>query len=153
MSSYLILGGTGFIGRNLVAYLLKEELAKKIRVADKKAPELNNMLESEEEVFNDEKQVEFIQADLARDNMVQKAFAGEKFDVVVNCAGESELGLTEECYQERVVDVSEKCAKAAAAVGAPVLQIADVLEKNRNSVGSPTSRARSSHRPSWRLPT
>lgn len=30
--------------------------------------------------------------------MVQKAFAGEKFDVVVNCAGESELGLTEECY-------------------------------------------------------
>lgn len=55
MSSYLILGGTGFIGRNLVGYLLKEELAKKIRVADKKAPELNNMLESEEEVFNDEK--------------------------------------------------------------------------------------------------
>ena len=66
-----------------------------------------------------------MQADLARDNMVQKVFAGQKFDVVVNCAGESELGLTEECYQERVVDVSEKCAKAAAAMGAKFIQISD----------------------------
>jgi len=34
----LICGGTGFIGRNLVAYLVENNLAESIRVADKVMP-------------------------------------------------------------------------------------------------------------------
>ncbi|KAH9490689.1 hypothetical protein Btru_032799 [Bulinus truncatus] len=36
----LILGGTGFIGRNLVDYLVRNSLAKKIRVVDKVPPQM-----------------------------------------------------------------------------------------------------------------
>ena len=46
--SYLILGGTGFIGRNLVDQLIKDEVATKIRVVDKRAPEMSNMSAAQE---------------------------------------------------------------------------------------------------------
>ena len=36
--AYLILGGCGMVGRNLVQYLIANNLAKKIRVADKAMP-------------------------------------------------------------------------------------------------------------------
>ena len=35
---WLIAGGMGFIGRNLVKYLLDNNLASDIRIADKKMP-------------------------------------------------------------------------------------------------------------------
>jgi hypothetical protein len=36
--AYLILGGCGMVGRNLVQYLIHNNLARKIRVADKAMP-------------------------------------------------------------------------------------------------------------------
>uniref|UniRef100_A0A8W8P4F6 3-beta hydroxysteroid dehydrogenase/isomerase domain-containing protein n=1 Tax=Magallana gigas TaxID=29159 RepID=A0A8W8P4F6_MAGGI len=36
----LVLGGTGFIGRNLVTYLVQNDLVSKVRVADKVPPAL-----------------------------------------------------------------------------------------------------------------
>lgn len=36
--AYLILGGCGMVGRNLVQYLISNNLARKIRVADKAMP-------------------------------------------------------------------------------------------------------------------
>ena len=59
MPSYMILGGCGFIGRTIVEHIQKEELAAKVRVVDKRSAEMANMLETQEEMFNDESFVEF----------------------------------------------------------------------------------------------
>ena len=50
-------------------------------------------------MFDNEKFVEFVQADLSRDDHVERAFAGKKFDYVVNCAGETALGLDPKIYE------------------------------------------------------
>lgn len=52
---------------------------------------------------------------------------------MINCAGENELGLDEAVYQERVIDVTEKCAKAAAAMGAKFIQISDARVYKQSS--------------------
>lgn len=133
--TYLVLGGTGFIGRSVVDYLVKEEIATKIRVADKKAPEMSNMTTDQEEIYNDEKLIEFVQADLSRDAMVAKVFTG-KFDFVINCAGETELGLNEAAYEERVVQVTQKCAQAAAKMGSKYVQISDARVYKPNKLAA-----------------
>lgn len=60
MSKYLILGGCGFIGRAVVDLIRKEELATKIRVADKKPASMSNMVESQEELYDDESFMDFM---------------------------------------------------------------------------------------------
>lgn len=56
--------------------------------------------------------------------MIPKAFEG-KFDFVINCAGDNELGLDEKVYDERVVAVTQKCATATLKMGAKFIQISD----------------------------
>lgn len=38
LPAYLVLGGCGMVGRNLVEHLVNNNLARKIRVADKAMP-------------------------------------------------------------------------------------------------------------------
>ena len=64
MSNFLILGGVGFIGRNLVEQLLSTGVAKKIRVADKAMPALANLSEAHKKVFASDL-VDYKQANLA----------------------------------------------------------------------------------------
>lgn len=66
MARVLILGGVGFIGRNLVQYLISNNLASKICVADKVLPEVAGLNETELAMFKGEK-VTFKQCNLARD--------------------------------------------------------------------------------------
>lgn len=47
----LILGGCGFIGRNLVAYLLKNDLCSHIRVVDKVLPSVAFLNGAHKEAF------------------------------------------------------------------------------------------------------
>lgn len=47
----LILGGCGFIGRNLVSYLVKNDLASHIRVVDKMLPSVAYLGPEHKEVF------------------------------------------------------------------------------------------------------
>ena len=49
--SCLIFGGTGFIGRHLVAYLTREQLCGRIKVVDKVPPELSWMNEEHQAAF------------------------------------------------------------------------------------------------------
>lgn len=49
--------------------------------------------------------------------MVNRAFEGEKFDYVINLAGETKYSQTEEVYKENIIDVSVTCGKAAAKNG------------------------------------
>jgi len=60
----LVLGGLGFIGRNLVSYLVGNNLAGHIRVADKGLPALVGLSEKHAAIFE---KIEFKQANLARE--------------------------------------------------------------------------------------
>jgi len=116
----LVLGGLGFIGRNLVQYLVDNNLVGKIRVADKVLPDLAGLTEKQLKLFKgDAAVVEFKQANLAREVMVNKVFDQESFkiDFVFNLAGETKYSQTEEVYKENIIDVSVTCAKAAAKAG------------------------------------
>lgn len=66
MARVLILGGVGFVGRNLVQYLVSNNLVSKICVADKVLPEVAGLSESELAIFKGDK-VTFKQCNLARD--------------------------------------------------------------------------------------
>jgi nucleoside-diphosphate-sugar epimerase len=66
----IVLGGLGFIGRNLVQYLVDNNLVGKIRVADKVLPDLAGLTEKQMKIFKgDTAVVEFKQANLAREGL------------------------------------------------------------------------------------
>jgi len=115
----LILGGLGFIGRNLVEYLLNQGLASKIRIADKGLPELVGLSKKQLETFKNKDLVDVKQLNLAREVMVNRAFdeGGFSWDIVINLAGETKYSQTEEVYKENIYDVSVTCATAAAKRG------------------------------------
>jgi len=112
----LILGGIGFIGRNLVQYLLHNDLTSKIRVADKTIPALASLSEEQKEIFNNK--VEFKQLNLSRANTITKAFDDDApFDYVINLAAETKYSQEDAVYQEYVVDVASTCGNEAAKRG------------------------------------
>jgi len=114
----LVLGGLGFLGRNLVEYLTDKNLTNKIRVADKGLPALAGLSQKHAALFESDA-VEFKQANLAREAMVNKVFddGGLKWDFVFNLAGETKYSQTDEVYKENIIDVSVTCGKAAAKRG------------------------------------
>jgi len=111
----LILGGVGFIGRNLVEFLSDKNLVSKIRVADKVLPDLAGLSAKQLAIFKSDL-VEFKQANLARAAMVEKVFEGD-WDFVVNLAGETKYSQTPEVYKENIIDVSKTCGTEAAKKG------------------------------------
>ena len=58
---FLVLGGVGFIGRNLVQHLVENDLASKIRVVDKVLPPTAFLSPSQKAAFE---KVEFKQGNL-----------------------------------------------------------------------------------------
>jgi nucleoside-diphosphate-sugar epimerase len=119
-ANYLVLGGLGFIGRNFVEYLVDHNLAGKIRVADKVLPDLAGLTEKQMKLFKgSDAVVDFRQANLAREAMVNKVFdqTDFKIDYVINLAGETKYSQTDEVYKENIIDVSVTCGKAAAKAG------------------------------------
>jgi nucleoside-diphosphate-sugar epimerase len=101
----LILGGVGFIGRNLVQYLVNNNLTSKIRVADKTIPALANLSEEQKEIFSNK--IEFKQSNLARANTISKVFDDDaSFDYVINLAAETKYSQADAVYQENIVDVA-----------------------------------------------
>ncbi|KXS16630.1 NAD(P)-binding protein [Gonapodya prolifera JEL478] len=117
--SVLILGGTGFIGRNLVSYLVSENLAGAIRVVDKCMPELAFLHPSHKKAFDDPR-CEFRQGDVSRPAVAEKMFTRDDnstFDYVFNLAAETKYGLSEEIYEEKVYTLAITVGKEAAKRG------------------------------------
>jgi len=114
MSTVLILGGCGFIGRNLVDFLKEQGVAKKVRVADKSMPDLAGLSEAQRELYKSDF-VDYVQANLSNPRMIEKAFKEDfgPWDVIVNLASETKYSQSEEVYKENIIDVAEKCAAEA----------------------------------------
>ena len=114
----LILGGCGFIGRNLVQYLVELQVCSKIRVVDKVLPATAYLTESQRVAFE---QVEFKQGNLVNPASIARAFdmtdgesKGGHWDYVFNVAGETKYSQPESVYDEKVYLLSINCAKEAA---------------------------------------
>lgn len=111
----LILGGCGFVGRHVVAYLLENDLVQKICIADKSPPQTSWLNEKHKKYFEDER-VDFRQANLSNPAHVDRAFKTDGFalDYVINLAVETRYGQEDEVYKDHVYQLSINCAKKAA---------------------------------------
>ncbi|XP_025419035.1 uncharacterized protein LOC112689508 [Sipha flava] len=111
----LVLGGCGFIGRNMVKYLVDNNLASFIRVVDKVPPQIAWLNDDHKEAFQSSS-VEFHSANLINQGPCESAFEGS-FDYAINCAGETRVNLPDVIYEEGIVKLSMNCAHAAAKFG------------------------------------
>jgi len=114
----LVLGGVGFVGRNFVKYLVDNQLANKIRVIDKVLPATAFLGAEHLAAFNDPN-VEYRQGNLTNAASIARCYdlEGGKFNLVFNLAAETKYGQTEEVYNEKIFDLSVKCAQEAAKRG------------------------------------
>ncbi|KAI8801898.1 hypothetical protein BJ742DRAFT_835356 [Cladochytrium replicatum] len=111
----LVLGGVGFIGRNFVTYLVENDLASSIRVADKVLPATAYLSERCKKAFEDPR-VEFRQANLVNPASCEKVFTREdrtNFDYVFNLAAETKYSQSEEVYEEKIFQLTLSVAREA----------------------------------------
>lgn len=114
----IVLGGTGFIGRNIVKYLVEKNLVAKVRAADKVLPATAYFAQETASAFASPL-CEFKQANLNNAASVAKVFADEtgKYDIVINCAGATQYSQSDDVYKERILDVAKVCSEEAAKAG------------------------------------
>jgi len=110
----LVLGGVGFVGRNMVKFLVDNQLAGKIRVVDKVLPSTAFLGQDHQLAFN-HPSVEYLQGNLTSPASIAKVFTleGGKFNIVFNLAAETKYGQTDAVYAEKVLDLSVKVATEA----------------------------------------
>jgi len=116
---FLILGGTGFIGRHLVKYLFKNQLASFVCVADKVPYQIASLSEEETAIYKNEQFLAFKQADLRQPQHCKNAFAhaGGKYDYVINLAAVTKYSQAKEVYDANIVEVAEVTSNEAKANG------------------------------------
>jgi len=114
---YLILGGSGFIGRHLVLYLIKNKLASKICVADKVLYQIAGLNKAELAIYENKELVAFKQADMANPDHVKKVFEheGGQWKYVINLAASTKYSQGKEVYDTNIVTAAKNAAGAAAA--------------------------------------
>jgi len=111
----IVLGGCGFVGRNLVQYLVERDLVSKIRVADKAIPALAGLSDVQKEIFS---KIECKQVNISRAQTIAKVFDDDApWDFVFNLAGETKYSQADVVYQENIIDVSITSATEAAKRG------------------------------------
>jgi len=71
MVKVLVLGGVGFIGRNLCSYLIENDLVEQVTVADKVLPATAYLSPKHKEAFDSPK-LTFKQANLTNSGIIEK---------------------------------------------------------------------------------
>jgi nucleoside-diphosphate-sugar epimerase len=127
-NNWLILGGVGYIGRNLVRHLLEEHLASHVTVADKSLPAFSFFHPVFEGVFSS---IEMIQVDLSRNPA--KVF-NKEYRYIVNLTGETRAGLPESRYRQNSVGVVQACKPFIAA--SKWIEISSALVYKSNKKGA-----------------
>jgi len=111
----VVLGGCGFVGRNLVQFLVEKDLVSKVRVVDKVMPALAGLSETQKQIYS---KLDYRQVNLSRTQTLGKVFDDDApFDFVFNVAGETKYSQADAVYQENIIDVSVTCATEAAKRG------------------------------------
>jgi len=103
----------------LVKYLIENNLVAKIRVVDKVLPATAFFGAEHQKAF-DNPIVEYKQGNLTNLTAINKCFTiegGGKFNFVFNLAAETKYGQTEEVYNEKIFDLSTRCASEAVKQG------------------------------------
>ncbi|XP_023940966.1 uncharacterized protein LOC112047903 [Bicyclus anynana] len=120
----IVLGGCGFIGRNLVDYLITNDLVSGLRVVDKTPPQLAFLNPKHSKCFEDPR-VEYRSANLINPTSCASALEpnGESWAFVANCAGETRGGQTEAVYAEGIVTLSVNVARQCCKLGARLVEI------------------------------
>ncbi|CAD1480748.1 unnamed protein product, partial [Heterotrigona itama] len=104
----------GFIGRNLVEYLLDNDLVSFVRVVDKVPPQTAWLNAKHQQLFK-HPLLEFKSANLINTASCQNAFLSDNpINFVINCAGETKSGQTDPVYKEGIYKLSMNCAQQAA---------------------------------------
>jgi nucleoside-diphosphate-sugar epimerase len=116
---FLILGGSGFIGRHLVKYLWDHKLASFVCVADKVPFQIAALSAAENAIYKNEDFCAFQQADLRNPQHAEKAFTkqGGKYDFCINLAAVTKYSQAKEVYSANIVDVAKVTAAEAAKQG------------------------------------
>ena len=110
----LVMGGCGFVGRNLVVYLVENDLCSQITVADKSLPVTSWLTPHQHKCFE---KVKFVQSNLFREAFLKKIFhSPDLFDYVFNCAAETKSGQPPAEYEQRIFELSTNAAKYSASI-------------------------------------
>jgi nucleoside-diphosphate-sugar epimerase len=112
----------GMIGRNLVKYLVDNNLASWIRVADRRVARFSDMSPDHLAAMDGSEAVpvETVQVDLTSEEGVDASFLTEDdtpMDIVFNCAAETASGRDDARYNQ-MVEVAKLTAAAAVSSGA-----------------------------------
>lgn len=115
--SILILGGVGFVGRNLLSYIVANQLSQDITIADKTLPPMARMNMRFEDLYN-LPIVTMIQCDLTKEAHLDRVFpSGKSYDFVINLAAETRYGLGLSVYESRCKELSINCARRSKNAG------------------------------------
>jgi len=108
----LVLGGLGFVGRHLVKYLVDNQLASKIRVADKTMVAMARLGKSFTDTFAS---VDCVQCNLITAEGAAKAFSDPEGDytIVFNLAAETKLSQQDNVYADGITKLSTTVANEA----------------------------------------